>query len=85
MLGKASGVGLEYGVFQPAVSTCFTFTSLLSKVGYFWLFVLEKVPLWWTCAFMEVRASNLELHLGQAAIIRVSCEIKLTFFHFFVT
>jgi hypothetical protein len=40
MLGKASGVGLEYGVFQPAVSTCFTFTSLLSKVGYFWLFVL---------------------------------------------
>ena len=40
MLGKASGVGLEYGVFQSVVSTCFTFTSLLSKVGYFWLFVL---------------------------------------------
>ncbi len=37
-LGKVSGGGLELGVLQPAVSTCFTFTSLLPKVGYFWIF-----------------------------------------------
>ena len=39
-LGKVSGGGLELGVLQPAVSTCFTFTSLLPKVGYFWISLL---------------------------------------------
>ena len=39
-LGTVSGGGLELGVLQPAVSTCFTFTSLLPKVGYFWIFLL---------------------------------------------
>ena len=41
-LGKVSGGGLELGVLQPAVSTCFTFTSLLPKVGYFWIFFFVK-------------------------------------------
>ena len=43
-LGKVSGGGLEIGVLQPAVSTCFTFTSLVPKVGYFWICLLYTSP-----------------------------------------
>ncbi len=38
--GKVSGGGLVFKLIQPAVSRCFTFTSLISKVCYFWKFLL---------------------------------------------
>ncbi len=39
-----SGGGLQLGVLQlqPAVSKCFNFTSLLSKVGYFFEICIVK-------------------------------------------
>jgi len=33
-----------FKLIQPAVSTCFTFTSLISKVGYFWKFYCKRYP-----------------------------------------
>jgi hypothetical protein len=36
------GGGLVFKIIQPAVSTFFTFTSLISKVGYLCKFFIVK-------------------------------------------
>ena len=68
-----------FKVIQPAVSTGFTFTSLISKVGYFWKFLLYKGTLIEDTYLHGARVEDFELHLGQAAIIRISRAIEQTF------
>ncbi len=78
-LGKVSGGGLELGVLQPAVSTCFTFTSLLPKVGYFWIFYCKRYP---NCRHAPIYSLNrkiLSYILGRVAIVRVARALKQTF------
>jgi hypothetical protein len=61
-LGKVSGGGLELGVLQPAVSTCFTFTILLPKVGYFWIFYCKRYPKSRHEPLIELESSDIELY-----------------------
>ena len=76
-----SGGGLELGVLQPAVSTCFTFTSLLPKVGYFWIFFIVKGTLIVDMHLLySLNRKILSYILGRVAIIRVSRALKQTFF-----
>ena len=56
-----SGGGLELGVLQPAVSTCFTFTSLLPKVGYFWKISCRKYPNSRHEPFIKLELKDIEL------------------------
>ena len=79
-LGKVSGGGLELGVLQPAVSTCFTFTSLLPKVGYFWIFYCKRYPNSRHAPLYSLNRKILSYILGRVAIIRVSRALKQTFF-----
>ena len=79
-LGTVSGGGLELGVLQPAVSTCFTFTSLLSKVGYFWIFYCKRYPNGRHALLYSLNRKMLSYILGCVAIIRVSRALKQTFF-----
>ncbi len=77
-----SGGGLELGVLQPAVSTCFTFTSLLSKVGYFWIFYCKRYPNSTYAPLYSLNRKILSYILGRVAIIGVSRALKKTFFFF---
>ena len=61
-LGKVSGGGLELGVLQPAVSTCFTFTSLLPKVGYFWIFYCKGYPKRRHEPFIKLELEDIKLY-----------------------
>jgi len=72
-----------FKLIQPAVSTCFTFTSLISKVGYFLEIFIVKGTLIVDTYLHGARVEDFELHLGQAAIIGVSRAIKQAFFHFY--
>ncbi len=75
-----SGGGLEHGVLQPAVSTCFNFTSLLSKVGYFWIFYYKRHPNSRYAPLIQLESDDIKLYLGRVAIVRVSHALKQTIF-----
>ncbi len=68
-----------FKIIQPAVSTCFTFTSLIRKVGYFLEIFIVKGTLIVDAYLHGARVEDFELHLGQAAIIRISRAIEQTF------
>jgi hypothetical protein len=57
-----SGGGLEIRVLQPAVSTCFNSTSLLPKVGYFWIFYCKRYPNSRYAPLIQLESEDIKLY-----------------------
>ena len=76
-----SGGGLEFGVLQPAVSTCFKFYKFASES---WLlldiFIVKGTLIVDMHLLYSLNRKILSYILGRVAIIRVSRALKQTIF-----